>query len=110
MDSKLLSAADIGKLADLESREVLLSKAGRCDERISAGAVSLFAAPLSQTARVVEALRARWRWRGRGPAAKPRGRSQKPRGRSRSPRDRSGSPRRRSRSPAAGPEATTEVE
>ncbi|MGL5864787.1 MAG: 50S ribosomal protein L10 [Dermatophilaceae bacterium] len=54
-----LSAAEITKLADLESREVLLAKlAGAMNASLS-GAVSLFAAPLSQAARAVDALRAK---------------------------------------------------
>lgn len=57
MDGKLLSAEEIGKLADLESREVLLSKLAGAMNASLQTAVSLFAAPLSQTARVVEALR-----------------------------------------------------
>ena len=59
MDGKLLSAEEIGKLADLESREVLLSKLAGAMNASLQTAVSLFAAPLSQTARVVEALRAK---------------------------------------------------
>ncbi|MBM6404811.1 50S ribosomal protein L10 [Phycicoccus sp. CSK15P-2] len=59
LEGKALSAAEITKLADLESREVLLAKlAGAMNASLS-NAVSLFAAPLSQTARVVEALRAK---------------------------------------------------
>jgi large subunit ribosomal protein L10 len=59
MDGKVLSAADISKLADLESREVLLAKLAGAMNASLQTAVSLFAAPLSQTARVVEALRAK---------------------------------------------------
>jgi len=59
MDGKALSPAEINKLADLESREVLLAKlAGAMNASLSK-AVYLFAAPLSQMARVVEALRAK---------------------------------------------------
>ncbi|MGL5927725.1 MAG: 50S ribosomal protein L10 [Dermatophilaceae bacterium] len=59
LDGAPLSAAEIGKLADLESREVLLAKlAGAMNASLSA-AVSLFAAPLSQAARTVDALRAK---------------------------------------------------
>jgi large subunit ribosomal protein L10 len=57
LDGKPLSADEIKKLADLESREVLLAKlAGAMKASLSGGA-SLFAAPLSQTARLIEALR-----------------------------------------------------
>ncbi len=59
MDGKLLSAAEISKLADLESREVLLAKMAGAMNASLQTAVSLFAAPLSQTARVIEALRAK---------------------------------------------------
>ena len=59
LDGKALSADEIKKLADLESREVLLAKlAGAMNASLSK-AVYLFAAPLSQTARVVDALRAK---------------------------------------------------
>ena len=59
MDGKALSPAEINKLADLESREVLLTKlAGAMNASLSK-AVYLFAAPLSQMVRVVEALRAK---------------------------------------------------
>ncbi len=59
LEGKPLSPSDITKLADLESREVLLAKlAGAMNASLS-NAASLFAAPLSQTARVVEALRAK---------------------------------------------------
>jgi large subunit ribosomal protein L10 len=59
MDGKALSPAEIIKLADLESREVLLTKlAGAMNASLSK-AVYLFSAPLSQMARVVEALRAK---------------------------------------------------
>jgi len=58
LDGKPLSAAEITKLADLESREVLLAKlAGAMNASLSK-AVYLFAAPLSQAARVMDALKA----------------------------------------------------
>jgi large subunit ribosomal protein L10 len=58
LDGKPLSASEITRLADLESREVLLAKlAGAMNASLSK-AVYLFAAPLSQTARLIEALRA----------------------------------------------------
>ena len=59
LDGKTLTAEDITKLADLESREVLLAKlAGAMNASLSK-AVYLFAAPLSQAARAVDALRAK---------------------------------------------------
>lgn len=59
MDGAVLSPADISKLADLESREVLLSKLAGAMQGTLSQAVSLFAAPLSQAARAIEALRAK---------------------------------------------------
>lgn len=57
LDGKALSPAEISKLADLESREVLLAKLAGAMQASLTNAVSLFAAPLSQTARVIDALR-----------------------------------------------------
>jgi len=59
LDGKAMSAEEINKLADLESRETLLAKlAGGLQASLSQ-AVYLFAAPLSQAARTVDALRAK---------------------------------------------------
>lgn len=56
LDGKTLSAEEITKLADLESREVLLAKlAGGMKANLSKAA-ALFQAPLSKTARTVAAL------------------------------------------------------
>jgi large subunit ribosomal protein L10 len=56
MDGKVLDADTVKKLADLESREVLLAKlAGAMNGNLSK-AVGLFAAPLSQAARLLGAL------------------------------------------------------
>lgn len=58
LDGKALTAAEITKLADLESREVLLAKlAGAMNASLSK-AVYLFAAPLSKAARTIDALKA----------------------------------------------------
>lgn len=57
LEGKPLTAEEIQKLADLESREVLLAKLAGAMKASLQNAVSLFAAPLSQTARVIEALR-----------------------------------------------------
>jgi large subunit ribosomal protein L10 len=57
LDGKALSPEEITKLADLESREVLLAKMAGAMKGSLTKAVYLFAAPLSQTARVVDALR-----------------------------------------------------
>lgn len=57
LDGAPLTGEEITKLADLESREVLLAKLAGAMKASLQNAVSLFAAPLAQTARVVEALR-----------------------------------------------------
>lgn len=59
MDGALLSAADITKLADLESREVLLSKLAGAMKAKQSQAAALFAAPLAKTARALGALQAK---------------------------------------------------
>ena len=59
MDGAALSVAEVEAIADLESREVLLAKLAGAMNASLQSAVSLFAAPLSQTARVIEALRAK---------------------------------------------------
>lgn len=58
LEGKVLSAQDIAKLADLESREVLLAKLAGAMNASLQQAVSLFAAPLSKAARTIDALRA----------------------------------------------------
>ena len=57
LDGKPLSLDEIKKLADLESREVLLAKLAGAMQASLQNAVSLFAAPLAQAARVIDALR-----------------------------------------------------
>jgi large subunit ribosomal protein L10 len=57
LDGKSMSPAELTKLADLESREVLLAKMAGALQASLQNAVSLFAAPLAQTARVLDALR-----------------------------------------------------
>jgi large subunit ribosomal protein L10 len=57
LDGVALSPAEIAQLADLESREVLLSKMAGALKASLSNAVSLFAAPLSQAARTIDALR-----------------------------------------------------
>jgi large subunit ribosomal protein L10 len=59
MDGKPLSAAEVTKLADLESREVLLAKAAGAMKASLANAAALFQAPLTQFARTADALRAK---------------------------------------------------
>ena len=56
MDGAALSAADINKIADLESREVLLSRLAGVMKAKQSQAAALFAAPLAKTARALGAL------------------------------------------------------
>ncbi len=56
LDGKALSAAEVAKIADLESREVLLAKVAGAVKALPARAAGLFQAPLSQVARLVRAL------------------------------------------------------
>ena len=56
LDGKFLTPDDLRKLADLESREVLLAKVAGALQGVLQQAVSLVAAPLSQTARLFAAL------------------------------------------------------
>ncbi len=74
LDGKALTAEEITKLADLESREVLLAKLAGAMKGSLTKAVYLFAAPLAQTARVVDALRQKVEAEGpaqAAPAAEP---------------------------------------
>ncbi|MCW2725454.1 MAG: ribosomal protein [Frankiales bacterium] len=59
LDGKPLTADEIRKLADLESREVLLAKLAGAMKASLTQAVYLFAAPLAQAARAVGALEAK---------------------------------------------------
>ncbi len=59
LDGKSITAAEINKLADLESREVLLAKLAGGMKASLSNAASLFNAPLSQAARVLGALQAK---------------------------------------------------
>jgi len=56
MDGKTLSADEVQKLADLESREVLLSKLAGAMKAKQSQAAALLAAPLATTARALGAL------------------------------------------------------
>lgn len=56
MDGRVLDAAEISKLADLESREVLLAKLAGAMKASMSQAAGLFNAPLSQAARLFAAL------------------------------------------------------
>ncbi len=59
LDGKALSPDEIKKLADLESREVLLTKLAGGMKASLNNAAALFNAPLSQAARVLGALQAK---------------------------------------------------
>lgn len=58
-DGAAMTAEEINKLADLESREVLLSKMAGAMKASLTQAAYLFNAPLAQAARTVDALRAK---------------------------------------------------
>ena len=58
LDGKPLTVGDIAKIADLESREVLLAKLAGALTASLQGAVSMFNAPLAQVARLAGALQA----------------------------------------------------
>jgi large subunit ribosomal protein L10 len=55
-EGKAISAAEVGRLADLESREVLLAKLAGAMKANLSKAAALFQAPLSQAIRTVAAL------------------------------------------------------
>jgi large subunit ribosomal protein L10 len=56
MDGRPLSVDEIGRIADLDSREVLLAKAAGAFKAKTSQAAALFQAPLSQVARLAAAL------------------------------------------------------
>ncbi len=56
-DGAPLTAEEVSKLADLESREVLLAKLAGAMKASMSKAAALFQAPLSKTVRTVDALR-----------------------------------------------------
>lgn len=58
-DGNPIDAAEVIKLADLESREVLLAKLAGAFKQSLFGAAYLFNAPLSKAVRTVDALRAK---------------------------------------------------
>jgi large subunit ribosomal protein L10 len=57
LDGVALDAAEVKKLADLETREVLLAKAAGMFKASMYQAAYMFQAPLAQAARAVDALR-----------------------------------------------------
>lgn len=56
LDGRVITADEVTRLADLESREVLLAKLAGAMKGSLSKAVGLFAAPLSQAARTIAAL------------------------------------------------------
>ncbi len=56
LEGKLLSPSEVGRIADLESREVLLAKIAGVLKALPTRAAGLFQAPLSQMARLAKAL------------------------------------------------------
>jgi large subunit ribosomal protein L10 len=56
LDGKFISPDEVRRLADLESREVLLAKVAGALQGVLQQAISLVSAPLSQTARLFAAL------------------------------------------------------
>ena len=68
IDGKSMSPAEIGRLADLESRDVLLAMLAGAMKASMANAVATMAALPTQMARLAAALEAKWQAEG-GPAA-----------------------------------------
>ncbi len=71
MDGRALSVDEVNRIADLESREVLLAKLAGAMKAKTSQAAALFAAPASQVARLVFALQEKRAAEGAGsePAA-----------------------------------------
>ena len=59
LDGATLAPSELARLADLESREVLLAKLAGAMKASLSGAAALFQAPLAQAVRTIEALRAK---------------------------------------------------
>jgi large subunit ribosomal protein L10 len=56
LEGKALNAAEVARIADLESREVLLARLAGAMKALPTRAATLFQAPLSQMARLAQAL------------------------------------------------------
>ena len=69
MDGQALSVAEVERIADLESREVLLAKLAGAMKAKQSKAAALFAAPASQVARLAAALQEKKAAEGAAPAA-----------------------------------------
>lgn len=59
LDGRAISSEELNKLADLESREVLLAKFAGAAKASLSKAAATFAAPASQAVRTIDALRAK---------------------------------------------------
>jgi large subunit ribosomal protein L10 len=70
-DGRAISAAEVGKIADLESREVLLAKLAGAMKANLSKAAGLFQAPLSKAARAVAALQDKIEKEGGSASAEP---------------------------------------
>jgi len=69
LDGRALSADEVRRLADLESRDVLLAKLAGAMKASLNQAAYLFVAPLSQAARTIDALRLKLEEGGASPAS-----------------------------------------
>lgn len=59
VEGRAMTSDELSRLADLDTREVLLAKLAGAFQALPQRAVSLLAAPLSQAARLLDALRAK---------------------------------------------------
>ena len=80
-EGKALTAAEVRRLADLESREVLLAKLAGAMKGNLAKAAGLFQAPLSQVARLAAALQEKKQRTRAAPTTARRGRDHRRRDR-----------------------------
>jgi large subunit ribosomal protein L10 len=71
LEGRSLSAAEVNQIADLESREVLLAKVAGVLKALPTRAAGLFQAPLSQVARLAQALADKTPGEAAGPASDP---------------------------------------
>ena len=69
LEGKALSAAEVARIADLESREVLLARLAGAMKALPTRAATLFQAPLSQMARLAKALEEKQAASASAPAA-----------------------------------------
>jgi large subunit ribosomal protein L10 len=77
LDGKALTASEVGQIADLESREVLLARVAGDLKALPTRAAALFQAPLAQLARLAEALKEK-KPAGDEPAASSEGTGEEP--------------------------------